>query len=310
MNSKLTINFGLRLERETGMNEKSNQQTVTFDQGAVNPLNSQVDGGRPGHRREAADSRRPRLRRGQRRADGAGQPAGDQDRAARRRRLQLRRQDRAARRLGPLLLAVELPRRRHDRLGPDRLLGDDQRPAVVFGCADGVAEQPVPVRPGAADRAARSASRPARAATSTSSTRTRGRRACSSTRSTCSASWAAASASRSATPASPESNLGWGGSTNALININQLDPKYQSLAADYTLANVPNPFFGVASAGQFAGQAQSATRPAAAAVPGVRQRLHAAVDRRALAVSRRHLPDPQARHRPGGAATSATPTAA
>jgi hypothetical protein len=46
-------------------------------------------------------------------------------------------------------------------------------------------------------------------------------------------------------------NLGWGGSTNALVNINQLDPKYQSLPADYTLKTVANPFFGVAAAGQF-----------------------------------------------------------
>ncbi len=55
------------------------------------------------------------------------------------------------------------------------------------------------------------------------------------------------------------SNLSWAGSnagsTAGYININQLDPKYQSLPADYTLKNVPNPFFGVASAGQFASQA-------------------------------------------------------
>ena len=49
--------------------------------------------------------------------------------------------------------------------------------------------------------------------------------------------------------------LGWGGTTNTLININQLDPKYQSLAVGQTLALVPNPFFGVAEAGQFAGRA-------------------------------------------------------
>jgi hypothetical protein len=51
------------------------------------------------------------------------------------------------------------------------------------------------------------------------------------------------------------SNLSWAGSnagsTAGYININQIDPKYQSLPADYTLANVANPFFGVAGAGQF-----------------------------------------------------------
>jgi trimeric autotransporter adhesin len=47
------------------------------------------------------------------------------------------------------------------------------------------------------------------------------------------------------------SNLSWGGSGNALININQLDPKYQAMGGTYTLDLVPNPFFGVADAGQF-----------------------------------------------------------
>jgi hypothetical protein len=50
-------------------------------------------------------------------------------------------------------------------------------------------------------------------------------------------------------------NLGWGGTANTLININQLDPKYQAQGLGYTTAQVPNPFFGVAGAGQFAGQA-------------------------------------------------------
>jgi hypothetical protein len=44
------------------------------------------------------------------------------------------------------------------------------------------------------------------------------------------------------------SNLSWGGSSNTSININQIDPKYQSqLTSTSTL--VPNPFFGVAAAG-------------------------------------------------------------
>ena len=50
------------------------------------------------------------------------------------------------------------------------------------------------------------------------------------------------------------SNLGWGGTTDTLININQLDPKYQSYPVGYTTAQVPNPFYGVAGAGQLAGQ--------------------------------------------------------
>jgi hypothetical protein len=55
------------------------------------------------------------------------------------------------------------------------------------------------------------------------------------------------------------SNLSWTGSnagaTAGYININQIDPKYQSLPADYTFKTVPNPFFGVAAAGPFANQA-------------------------------------------------------
>jgi trimeric autotransporter adhesin len=50
------------------------------------------------------------------------------------------------------------------------------------------------------------------------------------------------------------SNMSWGGSGNALININQLDPKYQTLVAD-TTKSAPNPFFGVPSAGPYATQA-------------------------------------------------------
>ena len=52
-------------------------------------------------------------------------------------------------------------------------------------------------------------------------------------------------------------NLSWGGSnsgsTNGYININQIDPKYQGQVAN-TLALVPNPFYGVPDAGQFAGR--------------------------------------------------------
>ncbi|HZR25711.1 MAG TPA: TonB-dependent receptor, partial [Vicinamibacterales bacterium] len=43
VNDKLTLNYGLRLERETGLQEKDNQISVNFDQSALNPLNSQVN---------------------------------------------------------------------------------------------------------------------------------------------------------------------------------------------------------------------------------------------------------------------------
>jgi hypothetical protein len=49
------------------------------------------------------------------------------------------------------------------------------------------------------------------------------------------------------------SNLGWGGTNNTSININQLDPKYFALGTQLTQA-VPNPFFGIPEAGSFANQ--------------------------------------------------------
>ncbi len=49
-------------------------------------------------------------------------------------------------------------------------------------------------------------------------------------------------------------NLGWGGTADTSININQLDPKYFALGTQLTQA-VPNPFFGIPEAGAFGSQA-------------------------------------------------------
>ena len=43
VNSRLTLNYGIRLEHETGLMETNNQITTNFDQTAVNPLNSLVN---------------------------------------------------------------------------------------------------------------------------------------------------------------------------------------------------------------------------------------------------------------------------
>src|SRR4051812_6304894 len=43
VNGRLTVNYGIRLEHETGMHERADQQTVNFDQNAVNPLSGQVN---------------------------------------------------------------------------------------------------------------------------------------------------------------------------------------------------------------------------------------------------------------------------
>jgi hypothetical protein len=42
VNERLTINYGIRFERESGLQEKDNQISVNFDQTAVNPLNGLV----------------------------------------------------------------------------------------------------------------------------------------------------------------------------------------------------------------------------------------------------------------------------
>ncbi|HMD36896.1 MAG TPA: carboxypeptidase-like regulatory domain-containing protein [Vicinamibacterales bacterium] len=43
VSSRLTINYGIRLEHEAGLREVNNQQTVGFDQNAVNPIDALVN---------------------------------------------------------------------------------------------------------------------------------------------------------------------------------------------------------------------------------------------------------------------------
>jgi hypothetical protein len=42
VNSRLTLNYGLRLEHEDGLREVNNRQTVAFDESAVNPIDTRV----------------------------------------------------------------------------------------------------------------------------------------------------------------------------------------------------------------------------------------------------------------------------
>jgi hypothetical protein len=49
-------------------------------------------------------------------------------------------------------------------------------------------------------------------------------------------------------------NLGYGGTADGTINVNQLDPKYMALGTRLSDA-LPNPFFGVAAAGPLSTQA-------------------------------------------------------
>ena len=118
VNSKFTLNYGLRIEHEDGLREENNGFTVAFDRtlnpggalgNVVNPLTGQPD------------SRRPGLRRPERRQRIPGQPAGHQDLAARRHGLLDEPEDRRSRRLRHLLGAVELPGGRRAELRQHRL---------------------------------------------------------------------------------------------------------------------------------------------------------------------------------------------
>ena len=85
VNSKLTLNYGLRLEHEDGLREIDNRQTVAFDRERDESDRRAGAQDRNAARRQDAEGR-PHLRRRQRRQRVPGQPEEDQARAARRRR--------------------------------------------------------------------------------------------------------------------------------------------------------------------------------------------------------------------------------
>ena len=68
--------------------------------------------------------------------------------------------------------------------------------------------------------------------------------------------------------------LSLGGTSDTTVNINQLDPQYQALGTALQ-QTVPNPFFGNRGVRQPEPLGDDRARPAAAAVPAVRQRADA-----------------------------------
>ncbi len=88
------------------------------------------------------------------------------------------------------------------------------------------------------------------------------------------------------------SNLGWGGTSNTSININQLDPKYFALGTQLTQA-VPNPFFGIPEAGSFANQTTIQRGQLLRPFPQFGNITHDAVDRREVAVPRGGVHGPE-----------------
>ena len=127
--------------------------TVNFDQTAVSPLNSQVNVIDPVTGAAPPDPGRPDLRRRQRRADRAGQPAGDQGRAARRRGLQLQRRRPCCAAAGASTTRRgTIPAAGTNGWGQIGYSATTQRAAVDRRRADVDDEQSVPERPRAAER--------------------------------------------------------------------------------------------------------------------------------------------------------------
>ena len=116
VNSKFTLNYGVRLEHEKGLSEKDNNFTVGFDPAMTSALSTHRDSRRSGGGNAGADGgRRLDVCRRGRQQDVPGQRAGGEVVAAGRRRVRRERSNRAARRLRPVLGAVQLPDPEHLR---------------------------------------------------------------------------------------------------------------------------------------------------------------------------------------------------
>ena len=254
VNSRLTINYGVRLERETGMMEKNNQQTINFDQNAVNPMNSQVTVLDPvtGARRQILGGL---VFAG---VDGAPTAQGNQPAV------------KAAPRVGGVFSVNDktvlrggwglyyspwnFPAAGTTGWGQIGYSATTNVPQASAGVPTVSLSNPFPaglVQPSGSTLGLLTGAGgdvyfvdPNKGAPRVQQYSADFQRELG----------GGVSLSLGYTGLTG-SNLGWGGSSNALVNINQLDPKYQSLAADYTLKTVPNPFFGVAAAGQFGSRA-------------------------------------------------------
>jgi hypothetical protein len=254
VNNRLTVNYGLRLEHETGMMEKNDQETVNFDQSAVNPLNGQVNLLDPvtGQRRQilgglifAGENGAPTVQGNQpgiKPAPRAGIVYSINDKTVLRGGWGLYfspwnypaagttgwgQIGYSATTLVPQV-ASGVPTVSMTNPFPNGLV---QPSGSSLGLLTGVGGDVYFVDPNKGaprvQQYSADVQRELRGGVSVSVGYT----------------------------GLTGSNMSWGGSGNALININQLDPKYQSLPADYTTQSVPNPFFGVANAGPYASQA-------------------------------------------------------
>jgi trimeric autotransporter adhesin len=250
VSDKLTLNYGLRLERETGLGERDNQITVNFDQTAVSPLNSQV------HFTDPLTGQARTLMGGLVFAGQNGAPTvqGNQPKVnpAPRVGAVYSFNDKNVVRGGyglfyspwnypsagttnwgqigyssttNLSQAVGVPTTTIDNPFPSGLI---QPSGNNLGLATGAGSDVFFIDPNKGASKAQQYSvdyqreLPKGLSVSIGYTGLTG------------------------------SNLSWGGTTDTSININQIDPKYQYLTQAQVSALVPNPFYGVAAAGSLA----------------------------------------------------------
>jgi hypothetical protein len=255
VNNRLTVNYGIRLERETGMMEKNDQQTVNFDQAAVNPLNSLVNVIDPttGQRRQLTGGL---VYAG---VNGAPTVQGHQPaiKPAPRAGVVYSFNDKTVLRggWGLYFSPWNYPAAGTTGWGQIGYSATTLVPQVASGAPTVTMSNPFPnglVQPTGNSLGLltgvggdvyfidpnKGAPRVQQYSADLQRELPGG-----------------VSVSVGYTGATG-TNLSWAGSnsggTAGYININQIDPKYQSLPADYTTTSVPNPFFGVAAAGPYA----------------------------------------------------------
>jgi len=250
VNSKLTVNYGIRLERETGMQERNNNQTVNFDQTAVSPLNNLVNLIDPvtGQRRQILGGL---IYAGQ---NGAPTVQGNQPaiKPAPRAGLVYSLDEKTVLRGGWGLYYSpwNYPAAGTTGWGQIGYSATTLVPQSASGAPTVTMSNPFPnglVQPSGSSNSLLTGvggdvyfvdpNKGAPRVQQYSFDLQRELRG-------------GVSVSAGYTGLTGR-NLSWGGSSNALININQLDPKYQTLVAD-TTRTAPNPFFGVAAAGPYA----------------------------------------------------------
>ena len=243
INSKLTVNYGVRMEHEDGLREKNDSLAVAFDR-TLNPggaLGNVVVNGQP--------VRGGLVYAGQ---NGANDYQGDPPAVKFSPRLGLvySFSPRTVMRAGyGVYWAPWNYRGQHHQLRSGRLQpGDAAHPGPLH--PDGL-RSTIRTRTACSSRSATSAApSPTSAAPWSSSIRTRERHTCSSTRSTSTASCRATSPSASSTPARPAATSA-GRQQRRGVNINQVPVEYLSLGAALT-EQVANPFFGLPAGQGFA----------------------------------------------------------